>query len=66
MITLLTEYFEARIAEGRLEGKADTLARILMGMMMQLVIANKLWHAESVNQTTVDLLVEVFLNGVRS
>jgi AcrR family transcriptional regulator len=66
ILTLLTEYFEARVAEGRLVGKPDVLARVLMGMMMQLVIARKLWTAEAVNQTTVDLLVDVFLNGVRT
>ena len=66
IMTLLTEYFEARVAEGRLVGKPDVLARVLMGMMMQLVISRKLWSGEAVNQSTVDLLVDVFLNGVRT
>ncbi len=66
IMTLLTEYFEARVAEGRLVGKPDVLARVLMGMMMQLVISRKLWSGEAVNQTTVDLLVDIFLNGVRT
>ncbi len=66
VLALLTEYFEARVGEGRLTGKPDTLARVLLGMMMQLVLARKLWIGETANQTTVDLLVDVFLNGVRT
>jgi AcrR family transcriptional regulator len=66
LLALLTEYFERRISEGRLTGKPDILARVLMGMMMQLVMSRKFWGAESVNETTVDLLVDIFLNGVRT
>jgi AcrR family transcriptional regulator len=66
MLSLLTDYFDARVSEGRLAGNPPTLARVLMGMMMQLVIARKLWSGEAVNQSTVDLLVDVFLNGVRT
>jgi AcrR family transcriptional regulator len=63
---LLTAYFEAPVAEGRLTGKPEMLARVLMGMMLQLVIARKMWSGDAVNQTTVDMLVDVFLNGVRT
>jgi AcrR family transcriptional regulator len=66
ILELLTDYFQARVAEGRLAGNPLTLARILMGMMMQLVISRKLWVGETVDQSTVDLLVDVFLNGVRT
>ena len=66
ILTLLTEYLEARVAEGRLAGKPDMLARVLMGMMTQLIVARKLWVGEVVEQSTVDLLVDVFLNGVRT
>jgi TetR/AcrR family transcriptional repressor of mexJK operon len=66
MLELLTEYFEARLAEGRIAGNPRTLARVLMGMMMQLVVARKIWVGEVIDQTTVDLLVDVFLNGVRT
>jgi AcrR family transcriptional regulator len=66
MLSLLTDYFDARVSEGRLVGNPPTLARVVMGMMMQLVIARKLWAGEAVNQSTVDLLVDVFLNGVRT
>ena len=66
ILTLLTDYFEARVNEGRLAGKPDVLARVMMGMMLQLVIARKLWTGDAVNQTTVDMLVDVFLNGVRT
>jgi AcrR family transcriptional regulator len=66
ILELLTDYFQARVAEGRVAGNPVTLARILMGMMMQLVISRKLWVGETVDQSTVDLLVDVFLNGVRT
>jgi AcrR family transcriptional regulator len=66
ILSLLTEYFGARIDEGRLAGKPDFLARLLMGMMLQLVLARKLWIGETVTDATVDLLVDVFLNGVRT
>jgi len=66
IIELLTEYFEARVAEGRLAGKPETLARVLLGMMMQFVIARKIWSGHHLNQSTVDLLVDIFLNGVRT
>jgi hypothetical protein len=42
------------------------LARVLMGMLLQLVIARKLWIGQSIDHSTVDLMVDVFLNGVRS
>jgi AcrR family transcriptional regulator len=66
MLSLLTMYFEARVTEGRLVGNPPTLARVIMGMMLQLVMARKLWAGDTVNQSTVDLLVDVFLNGVRT
>jgi AcrR family transcriptional regulator len=66
ILELLTEYFEARLAEGRIAGNPRMLARVLMGMMMQLVVARKIWVGEVIDQTTVDLLVDVFLNGVRT
>jgi len=66
ILRLLTEYFEARVAEGRLVGNPLMLARVLMGMMFQLVTARKIWVGEVVDQSTVDLLVDIFLNGVCS
>jgi AcrR family transcriptional regulator len=63
---LLTEYLDARVAEGRLTGIPGTLARVLMGMMMQSVVAQKLWADDPSDTNTVDLLVDIFLNGVRS
>jgi AcrR family transcriptional regulator len=66
ILSLLTEYFEARISEGRLSGKPDMIARVLMGMMMQIVISRKIWVGVTIDNSTVDLLIDVFLNGVRT
>jgi AcrR family transcriptional regulator len=65
ILAMLTEYFEARVAEGRLVGTPLTLARVLLGMMMQLIVARKIWVGEPPDHTTVDLLVDIFLNGVQ-
>jgi AcrR family transcriptional regulator len=64
VLTLLTEYFAARSAEGRLAGDPPVLARILMGMMFQLVVARKLWGYGPIDVTLIDAMVDVFLNGV--
>jgi AcrR family transcriptional regulator len=64
VLSLLTEYFSARIAEGRMAGEPAFLARLLMGTLFQLVLARKLWGPNPLEPTTLDALVDVFLNGV--
>lgn len=64
VLELLTEYFAARAAENRIAGEPSLLARILMGMMFQLVVARKLWGNDPLDHGTVDAIVNVFLNGV--
>jgi len=64
VLDLLTEYFAARVAENRVSGDPDLLARILMGMMFQLVVARKLWGDDPIESQTCDAIVDVFLNGV--
>jgi TetR/AcrR family transcriptional regulator, mexJK operon transcriptional repressor len=64
VLDLLTEYFAARVAEGRIVGDAALLARIFMGMMFQLVVARKLWGYDPIDHETIDAIVDVFLNGV--
>jgi AcrR family transcriptional regulator len=66
ILALLTEYFDARVGEGRLAGTPDMLARVLLGMVFQLVVARKIWVGHLHDTTTVDLLVDIFLNGVRT
>jgi AcrR family transcriptional regulator len=63
ILDLLTEYFAARVAENRLNGDPAVLARILVGMMFQLVVARKLWGIQPLD-SSVDANVDVFLNGV--
>jgi AcrR family transcriptional regulator len=65
VLDLLTDYFAARSAEGRISGDPPVLARILMGTMFQLVVARKLWGSGPVDVTLIDGIVDVFLNGVQ-
>src|ERR1700744_2450603 len=62
---IMTEYFAARVAEGRLGGDPAVLARYFMGMMFQLVVARKLWGNDRLENGTIDAIVDVFLNGVK-
>ena len=64
VLQLLTDYFAARAAENRVTGDPDFLARILMGMLFQLVVARKLWGPGPIQTHTTDAIVDVFLNGV--
>jgi AcrR family transcriptional regulator len=64
VLALLVDYFAARAAEDRICGDPPLLARILMGMMFQLVVARKLWGNDPVDPTVIDAIVDVFLNGV--
>ena len=65
VIALLTDYFAARVAENRITGDPEFLARIFMGMMFQFVVARKLWGSDSNDHGTIDAIVDVFLNGVQ-
>jgi AcrR family transcriptional regulator len=62
---LLADYFAQRVGEGRLTGDPDFLACAFMGILFQYVVARKLWSSYVMDRTTIDRLVEVFLNGVR-
>jgi AcrR family transcriptional regulator len=64
VLELFEEYFAARIAEHRLAGNPSLMARIFMGMMFQLVVARKLWGNGPMDHSTIDAIVDVFLNGV--
>jgi len=64
VLELLTEYFAARVAEGRISGDPALSARIFMGMTFQLVVARKLWGNDPMDHGTIDAIVDVFLNGV--
>jgi AcrR family transcriptional regulator len=64
IFTLLEDYFAARAAENRVTGDPDFIARVLMGMIFQLVVARKLWGNTPLEPATTDALVDVFLNGV--
>jgi AcrR family transcriptional regulator len=65
ILALLTDYFARRVGEGRLAGDPQFLAQTFMGMMFQYIVARRLWRSHTIDRTTVDRLVEVFLNGVQ-
>lgn len=65
ILSLLTEYFAGRHSDGLILGSPPVLARILMGMMFQLVVARKLWGNDPVDPSLIDATVDVFLNGVQ-
>jgi len=64
VLELLTDYFAARSAEGRIAREPPLMARIFMGMIFQLIVARKLWGNEPMEHGTIDAIVDVFLNGV--
>ena len=64
ILELLTDYFAARVAENRIEGDPNLIARTLMGLMFQLVVARKLWGHTPIDTETTDAIVDIFLNGV--
>lgn len=65
-LQLLAGYFADRKAEGRVRGEPDMLARAFLGFMFQYVVARKLWQSQTIDPATIDFLVDLFLNGVRS
>ncbi len=64
ILDLLTNYFAARAAEGRIHADPSLIARIFMGMIFQLVVARKLWGSAEIDTTTTDAIVDILLNGV--
>jgi TetR/AcrR family transcriptional repressor of mexJK operon len=64
ILSLLEEYFAARVAENRIVGDPAFMNRIFMGMLFQLVVARKLWGNDPMDHETIDAIVDVFLNGV--
>lgn len=65
VLGLLTEYFAARWAEGRIAGDPALLGRLFMGTLFQLVVARKLWGNDPTDHGTIDAVVDVFMNGVQ-
>ena len=65
VLELLSEYFAARVVEHRMAGDPALTARIFMGMMFQLVVARKLWGNNPIDHGAIDVIVDVFLNGVQ-
>lgn len=61
---LLTDYFCQQVREHRLAGDPELLACTFIGILFQYVILCKIWNSHTVDPTTVEQLVDVFLNGV--
>jgi AcrR family transcriptional regulator len=52
ILTPLVDLFQRLVEDGRLTGKPDFLARVLVGLTLQFVIARELWPV--VNQSDID------------
>jgi AcrR family transcriptional regulator len=62
----LSAYFARHVEAGKLRGEPVLLARAFMGMLFSYVVARRLWDSEVPQRTTIDAIVDLFLNGVRA
>ncbi|HEX3469409.1 MAG TPA: helix-turn-helix domain-containing protein [Candidatus Elarobacter sp.] len=61
----LAAYFTVQARGGRaLRGDPTFIARYFMGILFSYVVGRKLWESATVDQATIDGIVDVFLNGV--
>jgi AcrR family transcriptional regulator len=64
MLEDLAAYFTVQVEARRLRGNPAFLARYFSGMLFAYVVARKLWNDDAPDTTTLDALVDHFLNGV--
>ena len=60
----LSAYFTAKVAAGAMRGEPQFVARYFLGTLFSYVVGRKLWDSAVLDRSTVDAIVEVFLNGV--
>lgn len=61
----LAAYFTAQSLAGRpLRGNPTFVARYFVGILFSYVVGRKLWESSTPDRSTIDELVDVFLNGV--
>lgn len=61
----LDAFFAGQVSAGRIRGNSERLAAYFMGMCFSYVVARKLWNSYTVSGDDIDLMVQIFLNGVR-
>jgi AcrR family transcriptional regulator len=64
--TDLASYFTAKAAAGAFRGDPALAARCFLGILFSYVVGPKLWDSAAPDRATLDGIVDVFLNGVRS
>lgn len=65
LVQRLDNFFAGQIALGRIRGDSKRLAAFFMGMCFSYVVARKLWDSYVIKVDDLDLLVDIFLNGVK-
>ena len=60
----LSAYFTTKVAAGAMRGEPQFVARYFLGTLFSYVVGRKLWDSVVPDRSTVDAIVEVFLNGV--
>jgi AcrR family transcriptional regulator len=62
----LASYFTAQAQAGAFRGDPALAARVLLGILFSYVVGRKLWNSAVPDRATLDGIVDIFLNGVRS
>ena len=64
--TDLAAYFTAKAQAGAFRVEPALAARFFLGTLFSYVVGRKLWDSAVPDRATLDGIVDVFLNGVRS
>jgi AcrR family transcriptional regulator len=62
----LASFFSQRVATGTLRGDPNLLARYFLGILFSYVIGRKLWDSAFPDRSTINDIVDLFLNGVKA
>lgn len=58
------DFLAVKVAEGVLSGDPLLMARCFLGTLFSYVVGKKLWAGDAQDDSTLDRIVDVFLNGV--
>jgi len=64
--TDLAAYFTAKAEAGAFRVEPALAARFFLGILFSYVVGRKLWNSAVPDRATLDGIVDIFLNGVRS
>jgi AcrR family transcriptional regulator len=62
----LASYFTAKAEAGTFRVEPALAARFFLGILFSYVVGRKLWNSAVPDRATLDGIVDIFLNGVRS